>query len=101
MTTTIHVALKERSYDIEIGGGNLGSLADFIGRRRACRRAIVISDSNVGSLHGRHATDALIAGGVKTDLVCVPAGETSKCVAQADRLWNEMTRLGADRKTVV
>jgi 3-dehydroquinate synthase len=101
MATTIRVALSERSYDIEIGRGNLASLAAFIGQRRACSRAIVISDSNVAPVHGQKCVDALAAGGAKTDLLCVPAGESSKCAGEADRLWNEMARLGADRKTVV
>src|SRR6266568_2199549 len=101
MATTIHVALHERSYDIEIGEGNLASLAAFIGQRRTVSRAIVISDANVAPLHGQRAQQTLAASGVKTDLVCVPAGETSKCVAEAERLWNELARLGADRKTVI
>jgi 3-dehydroquinate synthase len=101
MTTTIRVALSERSYNIEIGRGNLPGLAAFISQRCRSSRAIVISDSNVAPLHGKMAVEALAAGGLKTDLVCVPAGESSKCVAEAERLWNEMARLGADRKTVV
>lgn len=101
MATTIHVALKERSYDIEIGHGNLASLPRFIGQRRASSRAVVIGDANVSPLHGQRVADALAAQGMKTDLHCVPAGETTKCVAEAERLWNEMARLGIDRKTMV
>src|SRR5689334_12307300 len=101
MTTTIRVALSERSYDIEIGRGRPASLAAFIGQRRACSRAIVISDSNVAPLHGKASVEALAAGGVKADMLSPPAGESSKRVAQAERLWNELARLGADRKTIV
>ena len=44
---------------------------------------------------------SLAAGGIRRDLLSVPAGEASKCVAQAERLWNELSRLKADRKTVI
>src|SRR4051794_23220597 len=101
MATTIRVALSERSYDIEIGQGKLAQLASFVGQRRSCSRAVVITDANVEPLHGERARQSLAASGVKTDLICVPAGETTKCVAEAERIWNELARLQADRKTVI
>jgi 3-dehydroquinate synthase len=101
MATTIRVALGQRSYDIEIGRGNLAQSATFIGQRRQWSRAVVITDTNVGPLHAVHVAQSLNASGLRADLLSVPAGEESKCVAQADRLWNELARLQADRKTVV
>jgi 3-dehydroquinate synthase len=101
MPTTIRVALAERSYDIEIDRGNLARSAAFIGQRRSCSRAIVISDSNVGPLFGPAVAGSLAAGGIGHDLLTVPAGEESKSVAQCERLWNELSRLKTDRKTVV
>src|SRR5438105_2836437 len=47
MATTICVALSERSYDIQIGHGTLAVCAEFIGQRRKCSHAVVISDANV------------------------------------------------------
>ncbi len=83
MATTIPVALGDRSYEIEIGRGNLGQLASFIRQRRGCSHAIVITDSQVGPLHGLAAMKSLESAGIRADLLTVPAGETSKCVAQA------------------
>ncbi|HEY2410866.1 MAG TPA: 3-dehydroquinate synthase [Pirellulaceae bacterium] len=101
MPTTISVALGDRSYEIEISRGNLRGIAAFIQQHRPCSHAIVITDSNVGPLFAQPINQSLSAAGIRTDLLTVPAGETSKCVAQAEQLWNELAARNADRKTVV
>ena len=101
MVTTIRVALSERSYDIEIGRGLLSTASEFVRRPVAPSRAIVITDSNVRSPHAERVAQSLAMGGIPVDLLSVPAGEASKSVAEAERLWNELVRLKADRKSVV
>jgi len=101
MATTIPVALGDRSYEIEIDRGNLSRLPAFIRQRRPCTQAIVITDSHVGPLHALKVVQSLQDAGIRADILTVPAGETSKCVAQAEQLWNELARRGTDRKTVV
>jgi 3-dehydroquinate synthase len=101
MATTIRVALGERSYDIEIGRGNLAQIATFISQRRKCTHAIIVTDKNVRPLFAKTAAESLAAGSLRVDILEVPAGEGSKSVAKAERLWNELARLNADRKTVI
>src|SRR5882724_7023253 len=101
MATTIHVALAERSYDIEIDRGNLDQCAEFIGKRRKCSHAVVIADANVISPHAERAIGSLNAAGIRSDLLTVPPGEGSKCVAQAKRLWTELAKRKTDRQTIV
>jgi 3-dehydroquinate synthase len=101
MPTTIRVALGERSYDIEIGRGLLASAADFLRRGLPGCRAIVITDETVQGLYAQRLVQALAAGGWQADVLAVPAGEASKCVAVAERLWNDLARLKADRQTVI
>ena len=101
MATTIRVALGERSYEIEIGRGILPTAAGFVTRRMKISRAIVIADANVRQPYAEPVSAALAQGGIPADLLEVPAGEASKCVAQAERLWNELTRRKADRKSAI
>src|SRR5262245_21069157 len=101
MATTIRVALADRSYEIEIGRGNLREAVTFIAQRRKCRHAVVITDENVRPLHAQATVESLAAGGIRADMLSIPAGEASKCVAEAERLWNELSRLKIDRKSVV
>jgi 3-dehydroquinate synthase len=101
MPTTIRVALGERSYDIEIGRGNLAAAGEFVGRRLRVSRAVVITDSQVRSPHAERVAELLAASGKAASVLAVPAGEASKSVAEAERLWTELARLKADRKTVI
>lgn len=102
MATTIRVALAERSYDIEIGRGNLAQAGEFLRQRLPlCRQVVVITDQNVALSHAAGVARAIQSAGLTCDVLTVPAGEASKCVAQAEKLWTELVRLKADRKTLV
>jgi 3-dehydroquinate synthase len=102
MTTTIRVALGDRSYDIEIGRGNLSGTAAFITQRLPqCTGAVVITDANVREPHAEFVAKSLASGGMKCELLSVAAGEASKSARQAEKLWNEFAALKVDRKTAV
>lgn len=100
-TTTVQVHLSERSYAIEIGSGSLNELGPAVADLGKFTHAVVITDANVEPLYGIRCAQRLAATIDNVDLLIVPAGENSKCVAVADHLWQEMLRLGADRKTLV
>jgi 3-dehydroquinate synthase len=105
MATTIRVPLggapaADRSYDIEIGRGLVTDAARFF---RACvpaQHAVIITDSGVIA-HAQRVSAALVDAGLRSDLLAVPAGEASKSLAQAERLWNELVALKADRTTAI
>jgi 3-dehydroquinate synthase len=97
----VPVALAERSYDIEIGQGTLAETGRFLLDRRKCAHAVVIADEHVVEPHAQVVVESLCTKGVRTDLLTVPAGETSKSVEQATRLWDALLACGADRKSVV
>ena len=101
MATTIRVALGQRSYDIEIARGSLSNTAAFIEQRLKCTHAVVVTDANVRLPHAEVVASSLSSARIKADVLSVPAGEGSKSVEQADRLWQELVRLKADRKTVI
>ena len=50
-TNNVHVALAERSYDIEIECGLLSSLSDSLGDLIQGRSVVIVTDSNVGPLY--------------------------------------------------
>lgn len=98
---TVHVQLSERSYEIVIGTGNLAAAGSFAGQRCVLTHAILITDSNVAELYAQRVADCLAAQGARVDLEVVPAGEQAKSVTNAERLWNRLVQLRADRKSVV
>jgi 3-dehydroquinate synthase len=99
--TTIHVELAERSYEIEIGAGNLPDLGHFVSTRCKLTHAVVITDTNVQRPYAEISMASLTGTGARVDLIVVEAGEAAKSVDTANQLWNELCRFGADRKSVV
>jgi 3-dehydroquinate synthase len=98
---TVRVNLGPRSYDIALAHGDATGLAAFV--RNALPQttaALVVTDTNTHP-HGLKLQSALAAGGLRTGLATVPAGESSKCLDQLAPLYDALYTLGADRKSAV
>jgi 3-dehydroquinate synthase len=97
----VSVNLAERSYDIEIGSGNLAQVGPLLCRLGKVSHAVVITDQNVQEPHAMRAAESLAGESAEVDVVAVEPGEPSKSIDVAAGLWEGLLELGADRKTVV
>lgn len=97
----VHVALGERSYDIEIGSGRLARLGPLVASLGKVSHAVVITDANVQEPYALPVAESLSAAEIDVDIISVEPGEESKSVEVAAGLWNGMLELGADRQAVV
>jgi 3-dehydroquinate synthase len=100
-THTVHVNLGPRSYDIEIGSGNLREIVRFCDTDQDDAHCVIITDENVDSLYGEPVASALVEAGAEVDILVVEAGEQSKASEVAAELWDQMLDQGTDRKSVV
>ncbi len=98
---SVQVNLRERSYEIRIGTGNLAFVGGFFNPRGYVKQAILITDARVEPFHARPVTESLKAVGAAVETVVIESGEKTKSVAEAERLWNKLLELGADRQTLV
>jgi 3-dehydroquinate synthase len=98
---TVHVNLGPRSYDIEIGSGNLADAAKFCDAEADDSHVVLITDSNVDELYSEAVTAPLSELGAEVDVLVAEAGEQSKSADVATGLWERMLDEGADRSSVV
>ena len=98
---TVRVELAERSYDIEIGTGNIDETGPFLAARGKVSHAIIITDDNVQDPHALRVAESLGRESLEVDIIAVEPGEPTKSVDMAAGLWQGLLDLGADRKTVV
>ena len=96
---TVRVQLAERSYDVVVATGCLAEVAERCAAAGLRGRAAVISDATVAPLHAPRLIDSLAVAGHVPSLHTVPAGESSKSVAQAGALCEEMAAAGHDRRS--
>ena len=97
----VHVNLGPRSYDIEIGSGNLGAAVRFCDAEQEDAHAVIVTDTNVDELYSDSVADPLQEAGAQVDILSIEAGEQSKAPEVAEELWEQLLDQGADRKTVI
>ncbi|MBI5635512.1 3-dehydroquinate synthase [Candidatus Micrarchaeota archaeon] len=94
----IKVDLGQRSYEIEVGCGNLFQ-TNFT--KFNASKIAVITDSNVRGLFAEKLLELIKSQGVNAQLFEVPAGEKSKNPMQVIEIAREMVRNNFDTKSMV
>jgi 3-dehydroquinate synthase len=98
----VWVELGAHRYPIYVGAGLLSQLGKLVqGRLPRARRALIITDTSVGPLYGAAVREALEGAGIAVHKATVPAGETSKTLAQAYSLYTACVKAGLERSSVI
>ena len=97
---TLTVALGERSYPIHVGEGILRRCGELL-PEQLCRRAIVVTNPVVASLHLEALRAALSAAGIGNEVIVVPDGEAHKDWATLYEIHTRLLELGAERSTTL
>ena len=77
------------AYDIHIGHGLLKKGAGLLERCRG-HRAMIVTDENVAPLYLDAMKAQLEAAGAQASAFVLPAGETTKCMAQLERIYDAL-----------
>ncbi len=97
----VSVELGVNRYDILMGHGLQEELRSFLQSRKYSRRSLVITDSNLAPLYGHRVLEAVKSAGLEPELCAVPAGESSKSLAEAERIYTQIIGMGMDRKSPI
>src|SRR5690349_7685948 len=96
----LEVRLGERSYPIHIGAGIVSDPALYAPHVKG-RRVAVVTSETVARLHVPAVEGALGAAGASTLRIVLPDGEAHKNWQTLDRIYGELLRAQADRRTVL
>lgn len=97
----VRVELGKDSYDIVIGRGLKEEITSFVKGKGYSRKALVVTDTNVGPLYGERTVRLLERAGLSPFLYTVPAGEPSKSLAVAEDIYTRVIEHGLDRRSPV
>ena len=97
----VRVELGNQSYDIVLGEALEKELTEFVHSAGFSHKALLVSDTNVGKLYGRKYADLLEAAGFGVDVYLLSAGESSKSMEEAEKLYTRAIEIGLDRKSVI
>ncbi|HCC34230.1 MAG TPA: 3-dehydroquinate synthase [Ruminococcaceae bacterium] len=84
-------------YDILIEHGLLNNAGEYIRQLSDAKKAVIVTDSNVGPLYVGQVTDSLEKAGFSSEVFTFPAGESSKVLATLSQILsffaeNELSR---------
>ena len=107
MPARLTVKLGDRSYPIAISHGHAGGFGAFCREAlertwagRGCDRVVIVTDANVDSLIPPFAA-SLAECGIRAEKIVVEAGETTKSLAHASAIYDQLIELKANRRTPI
>lgn len=97
----VPVELGKNSYDIYIGNGLEQQIRDFCQQAGFSGKGLIVTDTNVGPIYGQWLQDLLQQAGQQVEIYEIPAGESSKSMEMAEKLFTKCIETGMDRKSPV
>ncbi|MDD5191280.1 MAG: iron-containing alcohol dehydrogenase, partial [Dehalococcoidales bacterium] len=97
----IRAKLPQGGYNIHIGAGMLTETGQILKELGYHDKAVIVTDPLIRDLYGNSLKQSLGGRGFKAAILEVPAGEASKSLDSAARLYEEMTDFGVERQTPV
>ena len=97
----VRVELGERSYDILIEEDLTKQFREFVSKQNYSKKAAIISDSNVLKYLGKTLNEILHELGFETIIHELPAGESSKNLAEAEKIFTRLIENHFDRRSLV
>lgn len=102
MTSTVHISLGERSYNIHVGAGLLERAGELIAPFAPSKRVFVVTDKTVAKLHGGALEAGLQAGGIElVKQVKLRPGEDTKSYKGLQEVLATLLKAGVGRRDLV
>ena len=99
--STVTVDLGPKSYPIFVGSETLAIFGAFFLQHCDSKKAVVITDENVGPLYAQAVTKSLNGSGVQSHTITVPAGEATKRKEVVESIYDKLFDLSIERSDVV
>jgi 3-dehydroquinate synthase len=97
----VRVSLGQNSYNIHIGADLLTQTGRFLKELGFTDKAVIVTDTTVKNLYALNLKQSLTGNGFITTILGIPEGEDNKSLANAERLYGELVKFGAERSTPV
>lgn len=99
--STVQVMLADRTYPIRIQPGSLAELGEALSKEFESQRVVVVTSPKVSDAHFGALNTGLKRMHLEADRLLVPDGDRAKTLRHAQKLYDGLLDLGADRQTVL
>jgi 3-dehydroquinate synthase len=95
------VGMVSPSYEVCIQPGALDTIGQALSERDIHGPLALVTDSNTAPLYATRVAASLESAGLSLQLVVIPAGESNKTIASAQKLWENFLDAGLERGCTV
>ena len=95
------INLKDNAYEVIVSKGILNDCGNYISNLEIGNKCAIISDSNVAPLYASKVSESLANNNIKSELIVVDAGESSKSLESVEKICRKMIKTGHDRHVFV
>ena len=95
------IDLKDNAYEVIVSKGILNDCGHYISNLGIGNKCAIISDSNVAPLYASKVSESLANNNIKSELIVVDAGESSKSLESVEKICRKMIETGHDRHVFV
>jgi 3-dehydroquinate synthase len=100
-TLKVQLSTEHHKYDVLVGPGLLENSGSLLTDYGYTSKSIIITDSHVNKIYGSILQQSLLSYGFDVNILEIPAGEASKSLDTAARLYTELTNVKAERSTII
>ena len=97
----VKVELGENSYEILIGENLMENVAKFTTSPQFTKKVLIVTDENIFNIYGETLRKIFTKYEVNFEIEIIPAGETSKNLDNAEKLYTCAIESHLDRKSVI
>lgn len=97
----IKVELGENSYEIFIGENLFEEVAKFSNAPQFSKKILIVTDENIFNIYGETLRKIFTKYESNFEIEIIPAGETSKNLKNAEKLYTSAIESQLDRKSVI
>ena len=97
----VRVDLGINSYDILIGSNISDEMTNYIKTANFSKKAMLVTDTNVEKIYADKMLGSISNAGIEVKIVTIPAGETSKTLNEAEKIYTAAIEFGLDRKSAI
>ncbi len=100
-SAVVRVKTASQNYDIVIAPGLKQEFAGRIKSMAPSLTVVLVTDARVGRLYGKDVLNSLVDAGLDVTRIVVPAGEASKSLDQARKIYEKLLRHRIGRDAAV
>jgi 3-dehydroquinate synthase len=100
-TAVVPVNVEVVKYDISVRAGLLADIGSIVASLTRCKRAGVVTDSQVGPLYAEALAQSLRNAGIEPIIATVPAGEERKTLTDLMPVYDALLSARIERSTPV